>query len=285
VNVNLATGATGAAGTDTFHGGINAVRGSNFADTLTGTDNPDGTVEVFEGMAGNDTIDGKGGFDLANYQAHNTGGFGVLVTRGASSSTVTGVNATATAGVGTDTLLNVEGVRGTNFADTYNATGFVGFNQFEGALGNDDITGNGATRIMYHHASGGVNVDLTAGTVTGPDGNDTIHGGISEVFGSQFADVLRGSSANESFSGLGGNDAFVYTSANFGHDTISDFVAGPGTDDFIQFDHTIFADYAAVMAASHQVSADVVITLDAADTIRLTHVSLASLHPNDFLFT
>ena len=197
---------------------------------------------------------------------------------------MTGVNGTATAGVGTDTLVNIEAVRGTNFADTYNATGFVGFNQFEGALGNDTITGNGSTRIMYHHAAGGVSVDLAGHQVNGPDGHDTINGGISEVWGSQFADAIGGSSANEILSGLGGNDAFVYTAANFGHDTITDFRAGAGTDDFIQFDHTMFADFAAVMAASQQVGADVVITFDAADSIRLSHVSLGSLHANDFMF-
>ena len=42
-------------------------------------------------------------------------------------------------------------MRGTNSPDTYNATGFVGFNQFEGMAGNDDITGNGNTRIAYHN--------------------------------------------------------------------------------------------------------------------------------------
>ena len=42
---------------------IEAVRGSNFADTLTGgnTDNDD--FERFKGLAGNDTIDGGTGFD------------------------------------------------------------------------------------------------------------------------------------------------------------------------------------------------------------------------------
>ena len=52
------------------------------------------------------------------------------------------------ASIGTDTLIAVESVRGTNFADTYDATGFNGastdlpngptFNEFEG-MGGDDM--------------------------------------------------------------------------------------------------------------------------------------------------
>ena len=53
-------------GTDTFSG-VNSASGSSFADTITGSDNPNGTAEEFSGRAGNDTIDGKGGFDRAFY--------------------------------------------------------------------------------------------------------------------------------------------------------------------------------------------------------------------------
>ena len=64
-----------------------------------------------------------------------------------------------------DTLRSIERVRGTNFDDTFDATGFgaasinsgsigVGissdgtFNEFEGLGGNDSIIGNGSTRIV-----------------------------------------------------------------------------------------------------------------------------------------
>ena len=286
VNVNLGTGATGAQGTDTFHGGINQVRGSNFGDTLTGTNNSDPlTTELFEGMAGNDTINGMGGFDNARYDNHNTSGFGVVVTRNGGSSTVTGVNATATAGVGTDTLINIEAVRGTNFNDVYNATGFVGFNDFTGMNGNDDITGNGSTRISYHVSSGGVNIDLAANLVTGSAGTDTLHGGINAARGSTFADAIRGRNGNDTLSGLGGNDAFVYIDTSFGNDTVLDFSAGAGSDDFLQFDDSVFANFDAVMAAATQAGNDVLITLDGANSIRLSNVLLGSLHGNDFLFT
>ena len=53
-------------GTDTITGGVNSVRGSNFNDVISGSNNPTIT-EVYFGGGGNDTIDGRGGYDLANY--------------------------------------------------------------------------------------------------------------------------------------------------------------------------------------------------------------------------
>ena len=149
VTVDLAAGtATGdvSVGTDTFTG-VNIVRGSQFADTLQGSNNLSG-VEVFEGRGGNDFIDGRGGFDRATYEFRTddnvTGGITVNLAAG----TVVG-----DASIGTDTLRSIEAVRGTNFVDVYDATGFTtsstnagsagslsngaAFNEFEGLGGND----------------------------------------------------------------------------------------------------------------------------------------------------
>ena len=52
----------------------------------------------------------------------------------------------------------------------------------------------------------------------------------------------------------------------------------------IAFDHTIFADFDAVAAASSQLGTSVVITVDAQNTITLANVSLGSLHHDDFAF-
>ena len=60
-------------------------------------------------------------------------------------------------------------------ADTYNATGYGlagaanvstsngNFNQFEGLGGDDTITGNGNTRVIYFNATAGVTITLGAG--------------------------------------------------------------------------------------------------------------------------
>ena len=54
----------------------------------------------------------------------------------------------------------------------------------------------------------------------------------------------------------------------------------------LQFDTGVFADFAAVMAASHQVGTGIVIAIDAADTITLQHTKLATLqaHSEAFAF-
>ena len=55
----------GLGGTDVLRN-IEGVRGSAFNDTLTGSDSA--VFESFEGREGNDSIDGKGGVDRADYQ-------------------------------------------------------------------------------------------------------------------------------------------------------------------------------------------------------------------------
>ncbi|WP_249141166.1 Ig-like domain-containing protein, partial [Bradyrhizobium manausense] len=214
VTVDIAAGTAdgdGSVGHDTFVGsGIVAVWGSSFADTLFGSNNGFGTIEVFAGFAGNDTIDGRGGFDRVDYNIDPTTTSGITVNLAAG--TLTG-----DATVGTDTLVSIEAVRGTNFADSYNASGFSNastnsgssgtFNEFTGEGGNDIITGNGNTRLGFNNATAGVVVDIAAGTATGDAsvGSDTFTG-VNAIMGTMFTDSLSGSATNETFTGLGGND-------------------------------------------------------------------------------
>jgi Ca2+-binding RTX toxin-like protein len=170
----------------------------------------------FIGGAGNDEFDGQGGNDLANYGSA-TGPITVHLAAG----TVTG-----DASVGTDTLRSVEGIRGSNFADTYDATGFSSTsinagsvsgrnqggtaNDFEGLGGDDLIIGNGSTRVSFIHATAAVTVDIALGSALGDAsiGHDTFTG-VSSVRGSNFADTLLGSdntTGTENFEGRGGND-------------------------------------------------------------------------------
>ena len=190
-------------GTDTFTG-VRGVHASAFDDTLSGS-NTTSMVEQFIGGRGNDFIDGRGGLDMAVYFTATDNNVTGGVTINMAAGTVTG-----DISVGTDTLRSVEFVRGSSFADTYNATNFgaagflnpavnnVGsngtFNEIEGMGGNDTITGNGNTRIAFYNATGGVTVDLAAGTAAGDSsvGSDTITGGVSAIAGSQFVDTLFG---------------------------------------------------------------------------------------------
>ena len=145
-------------------------------------------------------------------------------------------------------------------------------------------------------------VDLAAGTATGDSsvGNDTFSG-VNRVKGSNFADTISGDSGantiegqdgndridgrsgNDTLTGGNGDDTFVFGPA-FGKDVITDFIAGQGTVDKIEFDHTLFANSSEVIAASAQVGADVVITFDANDSITLKNVTLGALHADDFIF-
>ena len=65
-------------------------------------------------------------------------------------------------------------------------------------------------------------------------------------------------------------------------DVITDFKPN---EDVIQFDHALFADFAAVQShAANDGLGNTVITFDANDTITLQAVTVAQLHANDFLF-
>jgi Ca2+-binding RTX toxin-like protein len=215
VTVDLQAGtATGAAGTDVLLN-ITQVRGSASGDSLLGSDRTDYT-EHFDGRGGNDTIDGRGGFDVVRYDS--------LATAGVNVDLVTGI---ASDGLGgTDTLLNIEGVFGSSFADVLtggNAANGTVYNDgkseiFRGGAGNDTIDGGqGYDRVDYTSSTMGVVVTLNgasdgsaidgiviAGVTQGVD----VLRNIEAVRGSDFADTLTGSDTAvfESFEGRAGAD-------------------------------------------------------------------------------
>jgi Ca2+-binding RTX toxin-like protein len=81
--------------------------------------------------------------------------------------------------VGHDTFVGsgIFHVWGSAFADTLFGNNGT-FNQFEGLAGDDSITGNGNTRLIYTNATGGVAINLQAGSATGDVsvGHDTFVG-------------------------------------------------------------------------------------------------------------
>lgn len=275
-------------GVDTFTG-VNNVLGSNFADSLFGSDNAAGTTEKFDGHAGNDLIDGRGGFDLAIYSNDPSTQSGINV------DLANGI-VQGDASIGTDNLLSVEAIRGTNFNDVYDAFGFGSgsanagslgtLNQFEGMGGDDTIIGNGNTHLVFFNATAGVTVNMVAGTVSGDAsvGHDSFSG-VSAVSGSDFADTIVGSHHNDFLTGGGGGDIFEMTAA-FGHDTITDFAAGEGSGhDVIHFDaNSGPTDFAGVMSLAHQVGSDAVIGVDPLNSVTLSNLSLSALTAHDFTF-
>ena len=234
---------------------------------------------ILAGGAGADTLDGDAGWDTASYATSSSGVTVSLMTGTGSGGDAQG-----------DRLLNIENLVGSNFNDTLEGSTVSG--TLDGGLGNDIVS-------FAHAASGvggaGVTVNLALTTW-----QNTITGGwhqllnFENVTGSEFNDTLIGSSGNNIITGLGGNDTLTGAGGNdtfvfvpgFGNDTITDFTAGPnsGPHDLIAMDHTIFADFDAVVTASTQVGASTVITVDAQNTITLANVSLGSLHHDDFAF-
>src|SRR5207253_3942460 len=103
--------------------------------------------------------------------------------------------------------------------------------------------------------------------VSGGNGNDTLNGGPGNdtLNGNKGDDRLSGGTGNDILTGGSGHDTFVFGPSS-GQDTVTDF----GTGDHIEFDTTVFANFAAVQAAMQQVGADTVIT-HGTDTITLQH--------------
>ncbi|MBK9445275.1 MAG: calcium-binding protein [Betaproteobacteria bacterium] len=220
VTVDLAAGtATGDAsvGTDTLSN-IEGVRGSAHNDTLLGSG---AGFEFFQGMGGNDSIDGGAGTDRADYDRSTAA---VTVTLGGlGAGTATG---TAT---GTDTLLNIEGVRGSNFNDSLTGSneGSI-YEFFEGRAGNDTINGMGGTdQVTYQTSTAAVTVNLATGTASGTaTGTDTLQN-IEDVRGSTFNDSITGSAGNNKLDGNAGNDTLL---GGAGNDTL---LGGAGNDSLV----------------------------------------------------
>ena len=146
------------------------------------------------------------------------------------------------------------------------------------ALGGNDVVngGDGADRLV-----GGQGDDWLAGNA----GADWLIGGSGSdrLLGGDGADRLVGGSGDDLMTGGAGKDTFGFA-RGFGYDLVTDFAAGRAAGDVIEFDEGIFDDFADVLAASRQVGANVVIEADAANSITLENVGLATLHPNDFDF-
>ncbi|MDH4478602.1 MAG: DUF4347 domain-containing protein [Rhodoferax sp.] len=201
--------ATGADGTDVLIN-IDVVVGSGYNDTLTGSARTD-IRESFKGGAGDDTIDGGGGyFDFAEF-TDATGGVTVVLSGGG--------NGTATgAGVGTDTLKSIQGILGSNYADSITgsaSTGnaLAGSELFRGNGGNDTIDGGaGFDWAFYDRSTAGVVVtlgDTVDGTASDGLGGTDVLRSIEGVRGSDFNDTLTGGNrtdAVEIFEGREGND-------------------------------------------------------------------------------
>ena len=289
VTVAAGTAHDGFGGIDTLIS-IERISGSAFDDYIRGSDVAS-TTEVFQGQEGNDTIDGGAGIDFASWSSFPVvaGGVNLFIANGG------GVVSDGYGG--TDALINIEGLEGSNGNDTL--AGGAGDQWFRGRGGNDTIDGGaGNDWVSYRPDPAGVTVNLATGIAAdgwnGPDGSLALGGtdtliSIENVEGSAFADTLigdaganelRGREGDDTLTGGGGDDTLnggagidtaVY-SGNRGDYTIgaTSFgytVSGPeGNDTLIGIETLQFADTTVALDVNFAVD-EVITGTDANDTL------------------
>ncbi|MFS3130058.1 hypothetical protein ACLM5J_16780 [Nocardioides sp. Bht2] len=211
VDLSLTTAQnTGGAGTDTVLG-FEAIDGSPHSDTLAGSAGPD-TIrglgghdilrggagnDVIEAGAGNDTIDGGPGTDLVSYLSATAGVRVSLATTAPQ----------ATGGSGTDSLISVENLNGSRFADSLVGSSVA--NVIRGYAGSDRITGGSGDDTLWGGSGNDtVNGDAGKDAVYGESGKNTLNGGSGndKLYGGNSADRLSGAGGADYLSGSGGKD-------------------------------------------------------------------------------
>jgi|GEM_PF-2414290 len=226
-NLNTAFGRDAISGIDVVEGaltaGINYLAGNAGNNRLVGGNNEN----YLQGGAGNDILDGsRGRTDWALYRTSTSGVVANLET------------GTAADGLGgTDTLIGIEGLWGSDFDDHLVGRSSVTTNLLYGGAGNDWLENGTASYLQGVNT--GVVVDLQAG-ITYNDGfgtQDTLVN-INRVIGSRLDDVIYGNARNNYISTSDGDD-IVYGSA--GSDTI-EMGNGNDTVDYSGLSQGIVAD-------------------------------------------
>ncbi len=191
VVVNLKSGtATGGAGNDTLLN-IEYLIGSQFDDMLTGSDSwnilmgGEGNDSLYGGYS-NDTLDGGLGNDVLDggsdayvingkgKSEYFSGGLDTADYTNAAGAVVVNLQSgTATGGAGTDTLLNIDNLIGSQFDDVL--TGDANANNLSGGDGNDNLYGGEGDDSLY-----------------GGEGDDSLYGGggVDRYFVDQVGDVV-----------------------------------------------------------------------------------------------
>ncbi|MBB3162062.1 serralysin [Rhizobium laguerreae] len=270
-------------------------------------------ADSLAGAAGNDTLIGGAGADKMS------GGMGddIYVVDIATDIVIENANE------GTDTVRtalssytldnNVENLIYTgsaNFTGTGNAlantiTGGAGNDLLNGGAGADSLVGgagndfyivDNAGDLITEAANEGIDTVRTtlASYTLGSDLENLTYIGTGPfagtgnalnnvIVGGNGSNTLTGGAGNDTLTGGAAADVLVF-SPNWGHDTITNFVATGSAHDVISIDHSIFADWESLFAALSQYGNDTIVTADIDNTVVLKNVALTSLHSGDFLF-
>ncbi|MBO9502986.1 M10 family metallopeptidase C-terminal domain-containing protein, partial [Brevundimonas sp. A19_0] len=240
-NVGIALGAVienaiGGSGNDQMRGnsGNNSLRGNGGNDVIDGGLGEDtvvfsgnrsqytitwnGQIGTVVGPDGTDTITNVEYLQFADQTIAATPTGGLLVAGDITSETINGTGFADTIGGlgGNDTINGFAGndvLDGGSGNDVLNAGD--GDDILVGGIGNDTLNGgNGHDIADYSSAFGGITMDGTS--VSGAAGNDTL-GGIEEVIGSVFSDLMTGGAGDDVLRGGGGVDVL---NGGGGHDRL-----------------------------------------------------------------
>ncbi len=205
----------GAGNTLTFDGSLSTsggafvLKGGAGADVMQGGSGSD----VLDGGAGNDTLNGGSGNDTASYASATAGVTVSLAIAGAQN----------TIGAGTDTLIGIENLTGSNF--------------------NDHLTGSNGNNVL----TGGLGADV----LIGGSGKDTLIGGAG-------ADTMTGGAGNDTFQFSSLTDSITAAP-----DLITDFASGDRIDlHAIDADTGVAGDQAFHLGGGGGHAGDIVVTFD-----------------------
>ncbi|EGF89201.1 hemolysin-type calcium-binding repeat 2 copies family protein [Asticcacaulis biprosthecium C19] len=249
--------AVGGSGDDVLLGNsaANGLTGGNGNDDLSGRAGDDQLLggsgnDSISGDAGDDLMDGGTGYDTADYAAASGAVTVNLSLSGA---------AQVTGGAGTDTLVSVENVTGSAFAD--NLTGSTSANQIDGGDGNDTIDAGGSSDVVNGQLGddsllAGTGADTLDGgegndTLDGGSGNDTMAGGTGDdaLTGGSGGDVLIGDAGNDALDGGTGTDTVDYGLATAGVSVslsmpgLAQVTGGAGTDTLVSIENLTGSEF------------------------------------------
>lgn len=242
--------ASGGAQSITLTGGAGAdnLSGTDFADVFLGGVGAD----VIVGGEGNDTIDGGGDADQMSGGGGNdlffVGETSDVVTDGGEGNDVVAISNSSGLSINVGSWNSVERIVGQNGADNVDATGM-----------------------------------LTAVTILGGDGNDTLTGGSGNdtLIGGADGDQLNGGVGDDLLIGSSGADSFVFE-IGFGQDMVADYTDGVDRLDFSQ--HAGVNDIDDLQIDQEGNNTVITLTAGGSDNVMLAGVSAGLLDASDFDF-
>jgi Ca2+-binding RTX toxin-like protein len=238
----LANKLVGGAGQDNLAGGAGD-------DRLAGGDGND----TLRGQAGADVLNGGDGIDTADYSVE--GAIAINLS--------TGCFLAAAAG---DRLSNIECIAGSAKYGDF-VVGASGLDMLIGLGGDDRLNGAGGSDVVLG-GSGGDQLDGGAGSdsIDAGDGNDSLTSGFD----------------NDTLTGGGGADDFIFDTAGFGSDRVTDFQDGIDRLVFKRSVADAFSDF--VITGNGTTDVHLAVVGDPSQSIALHGATAIVLDAGDFYF-